>query len=101
MAKKRNWPEWPALWMRWTREQLLSRWHKKSTTVEKNIDRILDWLGLMIYVAAREYERREALTQQVAELSRQMGVVQQELEAVKELAQLEIVQNVILLAEQE
>ena len=76
MAKEPKWPEWPALKVSWINEHLISRWQNKSTTVEKNISRILDWIGLMIYVAAHEYDRREALTRQVMALQQQLDRLQ-------------------------
>ncbi len=76
MAKERKWPEWPELKINWINEHLISRWQNRSTTVDKNITRILDWIGLMIYVAAHEYDQREALTRQVAHLQQQLDRLQ-------------------------
>ncbi len=76
MATKQKWPEWPLLHAWWVGEQLVKRRQKGETTVNHNIGRLLDWVELIVHATHREYSRREALAQQVADLKQQLEVVQ-------------------------
>ncbi len=89
MANEQKWPDWPVLQMRWGREQLVKRRKRGDTTDAHNILRLLDWMAMVINATHREYQRREALAKQVTDLSRQIIALKQELEIVKELAQVE------------
>ncbi len=97
MTKEQKWLEWPELQMRWGGEQLIKRRERGQTTPDHDITRMLYWMAMIIYAANREYKRREALTQQVTELShqlvdlqQQLAEMQQELEIIRDVIQLEI-----------
>ncbi len=94
MAKEPKQPEWLLLQSRWGNEQLIKRWHRGETTETHNITRLLEWMSLVIHAALHEYKRREVLAQQVADLSQQIVALKQELEIVKDVIRLEIVQDV-------